>query len=70
MRYNNVERLESKFAEDGVKWFRFARDPKTTRYATVLESDGMQILASRTASGQNTDIVTSRGNATVKGVSR
>ena len=67
---HGVDRLEGKFKEDGVNWFSFARDPRSTRYATVLESDGMQILASRRARGETTDIVTSRGYATVRGVAR
>ena len=67
---HNVDRLESKFREDGVHWFSFARDPRHTRYATVLESDGMQILASRRARGETTDIVTARGRAVVRGASR
>ena len=67
---HNVDRLESKYRQDGVNWFSFSRDPRHTRYATVLESDGMQILASRTARNEATEIVTARGRAVVKGVAR
>ena len=69
MKYG-VDRLENRFKKDKVTWFRFAKDPTTTRYATVIESDGMQILASRRARGETTNIVTARGHVVVKGVSR
>ncbi len=67
---NNVDRLECKLQHDGVKWFWFNKDPRRTRYATLVESDGLRTLASRQHHGLDTVIQTARGRAVVRGLHR